>query len=198
MSVNMIRLLLFTAAFCGTVVLTAEWAVVERLVNIPWDLEATPLQIWTDSTLVQYEIYKCVFPFRSLPVQPPSEVIKIWTITKTDTALIITCNGVEVLNYLFTDSTDSLCGPLAQPDSVEEIHFSGDHDQASDFYRAEPKCPAFTVEGSTQRNWADSPAGTTATIGCAATHILMGNATLTCQQDGSWSSDLPQCAGKFI
>eukprot|EP00116_Pleurobrachia_bachei_P009286 sb/3469548/ len=137
--------------------------------------------------------------------------------------------------YLFADSTDSLCGPLAQPDSVEEIHFSGDHDQASDFYRAvlhvavvvsylansfkyngralgpwfyttvhtnyyfhsEPQCPAFIVEGSTQKNWADSPAGTTATIGCAANHILMGNATLTvtCQQDGSWSLDVPQRAG---
>ena len=42
----------------------------------------------------------------SLPVQPPVEVDKIWTITKTDTAINITCNDVEVLTYLFTDGKE--------------------------------------------------------------------------------------------
>eukprot|EP00116_Pleurobrachia_bachei_P017941 sb/3478203/ len=55
------------------------------------------------------------------------------------------------------------------------------------------ECPAFTVEGSTKGNWAASPVGTTATIECAANHILVGISTLTCQQDLSWSSDVPQC-----
>ena len=61
------------------------------------------------------------------------------------------------------------------------------------FY-SEPMCPAFTVEGSTQENWPASPTGTTVTIEChATTHILVGSAALTCQEDRSWSSVVPQC-----
>ena len=61
------------------------------------------------------------------------------------------------------------------------------------FFRSAPQCSAFTVEGSTQGSWNASPTGKTATIECAATHVLVGTATLTCQQDGAWSSDIPQC-----
>ena len=60
-------------------------------------------------------------------------------------------------------------------------------------------CPAFTVEGSIQGSWAASPTGTTATIECAVTHSLVGTSTLTCQDDGSWSTDIPHCdKSKFI
>ena len=69
-----------------------------------------------------------------MPVQPPVEIDKIWMITKTETALIITCNGVEVLNYLFADSLDTNCGPTWGKD-VEQILFSSPQDTASDFYR---------------------------------------------------------------
>ena len=55
-------------------------------------------------------------------------------------------------------------------------------------------CPAFTVDGSTQGTWAASPTGTTASIECAANHIV-GSVTLTCQEDGSWSSDVSKCDG---
>nr|AFK75457.1 putative secretory peptide-47 [Pleurobrachia bachei] len=159
----MIRLLLFTAVFCGTVVLTADWTAVERDVYIPWDLEATPLQIETDSTLgsnektwvwlynkdsgyigtvavtfsspIQYYISYCTAKATDLPVQPPVEVDKIWTITKSETALIITCNDVEVLNYLFTDSSDKNCVPKYDgKNDVQQIKFSSD-DTASDFFR---------------------------------------------------------------
>ena len=133
--------------------------------KISWDLEVTPLQIKTDSTLgsddeirvsmydkgssyigylgvkfsytTQYSIGYCTGTYwRVLPVQPPVEVDKMWTITKTHTALIITCNGVEVLNYLFADSSDSDCVPQWDGDVVERIAFSGQLDTASDFYRA--------------------------------------------------------------
>ena len=85
--------------------------------NIPWDLEATPLLIKTDSKLgsdekifvemynkdgglvsslevlfsstMQYDVHNCMKSLQDLPVQPPVEVDKIWTITKTETALII-------------------------------------------------------------------------------------------------------------
>ena len=129
--------------------------------NIPWDLETTPLQIKTDSVLgsdeeiylvaydkysswissvavlfsspMQYGISYCTIK-TYLPVQPPVEVDKIWTFTKTEAALIITCNGVEVVNYLFADSPDSRCVTRWGRD-VEEIKFYS-ADDASDFYRA--------------------------------------------------------------
>ena len=100
--------------------------------NIPWDLEATPLQIKTHSTWgsgdwmyvllydkdsiyfsnvvvkfsspMQFYIAYCTSSNTELSVQPPVEVDKIWTITKTETAIIITCNDVELLKYLFADS----------------------------------------------------------------------------------------------
>ena len=124
--------------------------------KIPWDLEGTPLQIKTDSALgsgeriwmptygdnfvsgisitfsaqVEYSIYNC----ESDSFMPPVVVDKIWTITKTETALIITCNGVEVVNDLFADSSNSDCDPTWGKD-VEQILFSSPQDTASDFYR---------------------------------------------------------------
>eukprot|EP00116_Pleurobrachia_bachei_P008094 sb/3468356/ len=223
----MIRFLLFV--FWVTAAL-ADWTAVERDVEIPWDLEGTPLQIKTDSILgsndkitvrmynkdssnvrlfndsasswissvvmtfsspVQYKIERCIGDFTDLPVQPPVEVETIWTIAKTETALIITCNDVEVLNYLFADSSNSKCVSVVGGNVVNVISFTK-HDTASTFYRA-AKCPAFTVEGSSQGYWPDSLIGTTATIECTTNHILVGNATLTCQEDLSWSSDKPRC-----
>eukprot|EP00116_Pleurobrachia_bachei_P009434 sb/3469696/ len=158
----MIRLLLFTAAFCGTVVLTADWKAVKWM--IPWDLEATPLQITTDSTLgsdemiwvrmfdkdgsisgyvkvdfsstMQYWIGYCSTSWTNLPVEPPLEVDKIWTITKTETALIIACNNVQVLNYLFADGLNKYCVKYWGGDVVEQIAFIGSG-TASDFYKVD-------------------------------------------------------------
>nr|AFK75461.1 putative secretory peptide-51 [Pleurobrachia bachei] len=141
-----------------------QWAILTTgdwiAVKIPWDLEATPLQIKTNSTLgsvdliyvnmydkdgskigfvivkfsspMQYNIGYCS-DWTDLPVQPPVEVEKIWTITKTETVLIIACNNVEVLNYLFADSSNNKC-VLQWDGDVVEIMFRDD--TASDFYRA--------------------------------------------------------------
>ena len=54
-------------------------------------------------------------------------------------------------------------------------------------------CPAFTVDDSILGDWAASPRGTTTTIECADTYTLVGSAELTCEDDGSWSSAVPQC-----
>ena len=130
--------------------------------KIPWDLEGTRLQIKTDSPLssngwifvkmydkdgsyinsveinfsspMKYYIGHCTPEWRDLPVQPPVEVDKIWTVTKTATAFIITCNNLEVLNYLFTDSSYGACVTRWGGDVVEEILFLN-VDKASDFYR---------------------------------------------------------------
>eukprot|EP00116_Pleurobrachia_bachei_P009195 sb/3469457/ len=217
----MIRLFLFTAALCGTVVVLTEWTVVERNVNIPWDLEKQPLQIKTNSTegakesmmvtmkykntiligavsvfldyTTRYSIDQCTDSFQDLPIQPPVEMEKIWNITKTETALIIKCNDVELVSLLFAESSQTNCVATWGGNIVDMIFFS-DGDEASDFYKGPVECPSFTVEGSTQGNWSASPTGTTVTIECATTHyVLAGSATLTCQDDGSWSSDVPQC-----
>ena len=154
--------------FCNwSVYCISEWTAV-TLYNayIPWDLETTPLQVKTDSTAgsndrifvamfdkdrnwlanvgmkfsspMQYWINYC-YSLGNLPVQPPVEVDKIWTITKTDTNIIITCNNVEVLNYLFVDTiTFTNCVSRVGGDVVEEIQFrdEGSKDKAFDFYRA--------------------------------------------------------------
>ena len=140
----------------------SDWTAVERGVRIPRDLETTPLQIKTDSTLdsgdeinvpmrdkentyissvlikfsspMQYRINTCNKGYKDLPVQPPVEVEKTWTITKTGTSLNITCNNVEVLNYLFADSSDDRCVPKLGGNIVEKINFAH-NDTASDFYK---------------------------------------------------------------
>ena len=141
----------------------SDWtAVTRKPPPIPWDLEATPLQIKTDSALgsnklikmwmynnggsniadlivkfsspMQYYLWNCS-KWTNLPVQPPVKVDKIWTITKTHTSLRITCNNVEVLNYKFADSSDSNCVPRWGGNVVGKIIFKKS-DSASDFYRA--------------------------------------------------------------
>ena len=139
------------------------WQPVERgTCNIPFDLESTPLQIKTDSAAgsgaqmvvrlydeqkshtsslviqfispMKYRVNHCVTSYTVLPTQPPDDVDKIWTFTKTSTAFIISCNGVELLNYVFSDSSRSKCVPTWSRD-VEKIDFHR-NDSASDFYRA--------------------------------------------------------------
>ena len=94
-----------------------------------------------NSTTVQYKLLHCTATaengtWTTLPVQPPVEVGKIWTISKTETALTIACNNVEVLYYQFKDSSDSNCVTKLGGDFVEQIKFPS-WDDASDFYRAE-------------------------------------------------------------
>eukprot|EP00116_Pleurobrachia_bachei_P015852 sb/3476114/ len=79
--------------------------------------------------------------YEDFPVQPPDEVDKIWTFTKTDSALIVTCNGVEVLNYEFATSEFTDCVPKWGGNSTESIYFyhywkNVFWNNASDFYRA--------------------------------------------------------------
>ena len=84
---------------------------------------------------IRYWINYCN-DYDTLVLQLPVEADKIWTIIKTETALIITCNGVEVVNYLFADSSDERCVTRWGGDVVE-IQFQGsDSDTASEYYRA--------------------------------------------------------------
>ena len=112
-----------------------DWTAVQRSVLLPLDLENTPLEIRTNSTLgsgdkvvvwfyptqgeyvggveiffsstPQYYLSWCS-SWTSFPSNLSSEVDKIWRITLDKTAgirLQIHCNGVEVLNFLMSDNT---------------------------------------------------------------------------------------------
>ena len=136
----------------------------ERNAGIPFDLEGTPLQIKTDTITgsgektsvdtytadesyvggvhinfaspIKYYISSCTSAWTNLPVQPTDEVEKTWTIRKTATALIIECNGVEVLNYQFSESSDNECELAWGTHEVKGIKFSKNYDDASVSYRA--------------------------------------------------------------
>eukprot|EP00116_Pleurobrachia_bachei_P017200 sb/3477462/ len=85
----------------------------------------------------RYKIQNCNWYEADLPRQPPIDPVeKIWTFTKTETALIISCNDLEVLNYVFkADYAASWCDGAWSGDKVDEISFHSD-DTASDFYLA--------------------------------------------------------------
>ena len=143
--------------------ISVTWSpVVRDTYKIPFDLESTLLQIKTNSTAgsakliwletynqlgnignigvyfnppIKYYIGYCI-NMTDLPVQPPNEVDKIWTIRKTATALSIECNEVEVLNYQFSDSSDTDCVTKWGVD-VMKIKFT-EHDTASEGYEEKP------------------------------------------------------------
>ena len=90
------------------------------------------------SSPMRYYITSCVTNSRAdLPVQPPDVLDKTWTILKTNTTLNIKCNGVEVLNYQFSDSSyRNDCVTRWGRDVVKQIRFESS-DTASDSYQKE-------------------------------------------------------------
>nr|AFK75460.1 putative secretory peptide-50 [Pleurobrachia bachei] len=198
------------------------WSPVVPGTYIQFDLESTPLQIKTNSTAgsgeliavytytadlsyiggvlvqfnspIQYIISYCNTSWASLSVQPGDEADKIWTIWKTATALSIECNGVEVLNYQFSDSVGAKCASQWGGDVVEKIAFDSIYETASDSYRAKPTaCPGFTEEGSVQGSWNDTDIGQTVTIECQKTYVRDGISERTCNSDVEWNIDAPLC-----
>ena len=146
-----------------------DWKPVERSVKIPFDLEATPLQIKSssegelnvkfytaggvnagtvsiyasgeDST---YNLYYCMVRSRDYPSNAPTDVNKVWTITKLPGPKItVHCNGV----YLFEVSEDS-CDDSGWREvwgrDVEEIMFHH-YDRLSEEYRAGALGNLFTI-----------------------------------------------------
>eukprot|EP00116_Pleurobrachia_bachei_P011190 sb/3471452/ len=156
---------------------------------------------------MQYMIGGCTaYSYKVLPVQPPVEVDRIWKITKTETALIITCNDVEVLNFLFADSSNSVCQTLEGDvvDHIEFVYGTGSitvGDTASDFYNkaAPTACPAFAVPESTQGSWDATEPGTNITISCNRRHVLIGgDAEISCQGDGTWNTSVDDLKCKHL
>jgi len=79
-----------------------------------------------------YKISSCVTSETSFSTTLPSEQEKIWTITKTDTALIIMCNGIEVVEVIYANYEDACANAW---NDVAKILFYPGNDTASDEYR---------------------------------------------------------------
>ena len=137
-------------------------------VKIDFDLQSTPLQIVTDSVLgsgerirvefhpqteglahevgilftdpPQYYISRCGLGWVTFSL-PDTQVLRTWTITKTNNeALSIACDGVEIVSYLFSSSSDAQC-VTRWTTYVVDLKFKADGsgtDTASDEYRAKP------------------------------------------------------------
>eukprot|EP00116_Pleurobrachia_bachei_P003334 sb/3463596/ len=124
----------------------------------------------------QFFLIRYCIDWTTFPVQPPDEVDKIWTFRKTATTLSIECNGVEVLNYQFSDGSETNCAAWGGPIG-KEIAFM---------------CLGFTVDGSVQGSWDDTDSGQTVTINCQENHVRDGSRDRTCS-DGEWDKDAPLC-----
>ena len=89
----------------------------------------------------QFYIGNCINSgYTNFPVSLPTEVEKVWRITRNRNSgirLLIHCNNVEVLNFLMSDSTcsDSSWSTYWSK-TVGKISFSPSADAASDYYRA--------------------------------------------------------------
>ena len=69
----------------------------------------------------------------AFPSSLPAERDKQWTISKTKDVLTILCNGIEVLNLVYSDWTDSSCSNVWKKETTS-FKFRSD-DTASDYYR---------------------------------------------------------------
>ena len=89
----------------------------------------SPMEYWIDDCMPSNKMI-------DLPTQPPDNGDKTWMFTKTSTAFIISCNGVEVLNYVFSDSSKSNCQKIWSLD-VEDITISN-YDEVASYYYFSP------------------------------------------------------------
>ena len=141
---------------------TGSWKTVERDVKIPHNLETTPLQIKTDSTAgskdevrvflrtaggdsagyvqlyfsspPEYYLGSCTKDYTDLPSTLPSEVNKVWVITKLPgPRLTVQCNGVTVVDITMSDTCSYGLWGKYWSRKVEQIEFSS-YDTASDEY----------------------------------------------------------------
>ena len=132
---------------------------------IDYDIETYPLQILTDSVVGSGDQLRVVYltegstgagGIRVMLSDPPQywiggctdwvdftapeEQFKVWTITVTETSVVLTCNGVEIVNYLFSESEKENCVSRGSKDTTK-IVFKGTTDgtdTASDKFRGKP------------------------------------------------------------
>ena len=89
------------------------------------------------SDVLQYKVSSCVNDHTPFPTTPPTEQDKTWTITKTSIALKIECNGIEVLEVIYSNYGEA-CVTVWSND-VAKIMFYPGYDTASDEYKESPR-----------------------------------------------------------
>ena len=134
--------------------------------NIDYDIDDNPLQIMTASVVgsedlllvgfytqddtysgdmyvkftdpPQYWVGYCTDSWVTFTA--PEEQVRTWTITKTETSVVLACNGVEIVNYLFSESTRDDCVSTWSSNAVKMKFLSNSDgiDTASDKYREKP------------------------------------------------------------
>ena len=142
------------------------WKAVQRGVKIDYDLEKYPLKIKTDSPVDKdehvyvffytagedlagevylhskppsYSLEGCT-PDTDFPPDLPSEINKVWTITRSystvsgEGRVVIQCNGKEVVNVILSDTTCYKDWREKWSGDVEKIEFKQGRDD-SGYYR---------------------------------------------------------------
>ena len=155
----------------------SDWkAVGARNNRILFDLESTPLQIQTNSTIgsdeivrvkfnrrdlagpaiqikfqdpLIYTIGRCEGSVKNIPFSPPSvDTHRVWTFSKQNNRVRLLCNGVQIYDFNFSESSLEECWSQWSADFVyiKFMHVDGepnDSDTASDFYRELPNSKLF-------------------------------------------------------
>jgi len=145
------------------------------------------------SSPMHYFILHCGDP-REFPDNLPTEKDKVWTIAKTsEPRITIKCNGVEVVNHMFTD-----CGEYDNWDKywkqdVAKIQIKSL--KAVDGYRAFAAVTCSKPEivgGIFSPNTDTIEKGAFYTISCELGYTISGMGTAFCQEDGQLTA-LPTC-----
>ena len=86
----------------------------------------------------KYKMSSCENYFATF-TNMPAEETRVWTITKTSTSLALVCNGVEIFNYLFSESNRGNCMEHWSADmGLLKFWSDSQPDTASDKYRSKP------------------------------------------------------------
>ena len=145
----------------------SDWTSIDREVFLDYDLEGNPIQIRTASVEgsddeLQISLYDveeevissitlkfhtsppvfsishCTTAWTNFQVDVPADQDKVWTITKTETALKIECNNVELLNLVYSEAADARCVNTMGQD-VEKIKFASSDTLSEDFRTKPPQ-----------------------------------------------------------
>ena len=87
---------------------------------------------------IQYKFEWCMNAITDFPTDLPTDNNKVWRITKSSdpAVIIIHCNDIEVLNFLFASQCPAANWEAFWKKDVNKIWFYQDN---TDFYRAVPR-----------------------------------------------------------
>ena len=89
------------------------------------------------SEVLHFKVWPCINDFTAFPIATPLDKDKVWTIIKTFRALKIECNGVGVLEVVYSDYSEE-CSAVWRKE-LGRIMFQPNLDTASDGYFVTPR-----------------------------------------------------------